>query len=137
MYEILLKDRGDGVWRDEFIVQSRKFIIIAKEKKGVWEAELIQIVGRSSLLHSVLHEITNASSLEDICLQFQCNMNPLYDIDFGEDGFFVTYEESPNTLALNISSKLEECAKTFSDISKSLSTSKVHVPKEVDIAFNF
>ena len=90
---------------------------------------------------TILHKLENANSLHDVCLQWEHNQNPLYDIDF-EDGFSVTYEDKIlEEQAKSISYNLREVADTIENLSNQFSepssTPKVIIPKEVDLTFNF
>lgn len=81
------------------------------------------------------YRINRANSLEDVCLQFEHNLNPLNQANW-EDEFCVDYERSNSSeIAETIADKLEQCSNTFKKLSNelnqdSITLPKVHVPKK-------
>jgi hypothetical protein len=131
MYDFLFIEDTNGVWRTNKI---RNIELVAIERNSEWTCEAyIYTYNKRNL--SFCDEryciINQANSMEDICLQLQCNYNKLYDW-FKDEDFSVNYTETPRN------KKLE-----FVGIPVTIQTNnsnsilpEVHVPKKFSLKSN-
>lgn len=95
--------RYGKIWETNFVKLKNDnysvFIQAIEKPNGLYEATILR-VNRKNVEDEV--ETLQGNSMEDVCLQLQCNQNYLYRVNFGdEDGFSVSYEDEEDFIEYN------------------------------------